>query len=590
MGKDPRALDLQPLWRMLWRGRFVLVLSALIGTLLFGYHAFFGATPVYRATTVVILETRLEQIADIQAVVSGLTGAETEINTEMEVLRGRVLMGQVVDALDLTADPEFNKALVADGWRTRVKHWLRAAITGSEREPPGPGWTREAAIDALLSQVTVAAVPSSFVFRITAESRDPAKAALISDTIAETYMAGQVAQKEAATNAAITALTGRVDELASELEAAETRLSAFASSNNVTPGAAQAGNTAAEIGQTLRQLTQYEREAEATRDLYREFLGKLKETTAQLGMIRPDSRILSAAVVPNYHSEPRRAQLITMGFIFGLLAGLGLLLLRETLVTTYRRGRDLAAATGLPVLGEVPDVPVSGRAGVLLYLAERPTSTAAEAVRGVRTSLVEPGAGAAPKVILCASALPDEGKTTLAVAMAQNLVAMGKAVVLVDADLRCSPFEEIFGTGTGKGLMAVVAGDAVIEEALFTAQPYGFDVLMGMPGGVPGVPDVLSSDRFADLIALLRDTYDAVIIDSPPVLMVPDARIVGRLADRVVFAVRAGQTTRGQVADGVRLFAEAGNSPVSLVLTRVPVAELRQVKAYGARQTAYFQG
>ncbi len=590
MATDQRSLDLHPLRRLLWHGRFIIFLGALIGTISFGYYALFVADPVYRATTVVILETRTGEIADIDAVLTELSGELPEINTEIEVLRGRALMGQVVDILDLTKDPEFNGALVPDGWQTRIKHRLRSLIMAQDPPPPTLTWEREAAINALISHVSITAVPASFVFRITAESSAPEKAALIADTVARAYMDGQIARKEAVTRDALTVLKARVDQLGLELAEAESRLSAFASSHNVTPGAAQTGNTAGQIGQTLRELTQYEREAEATRDLYRDFLGRMKETEALLGMIRPDSRVLSAAVVPNYHVEPRRVQLITMGLIFGLVGALAMILLREAMANTYRQPADLAANLRLPVLGQMPDVPAKGRAGVVLHLAERPTSPAAEAVRGVRTSLLGSGAGTLPKVILCTAAKQDEGTTTLSVALAQNIAAMGKSVVLVDADLRQSAMDEVFGAGTGKGLMSVLSGDAVIEDALFTAQPYGFDVLFGMIGGFPGVPDTLSSDRFADLVALMRDTYDVVIIDAPPALLVPDARILARLADHVVFAVRACSTTRTEAAEALKAFREIPHLPVALVLTRGPSPELPRERTRWSTtgRTAYF--
>jgi polysaccharide biosynthesis transport protein len=171
MASDQKAFDLQPLLRLLWRGRFILLLGALIGTAGFGYYALIVAKPVYRATTIVILETRTGEIADIQAVLTGLTGELPEINTEIEVLRGRMLMGQVVDILNLTADPEFNGALVPDGWQIRIKHRLRSWIMAEDPAPRRLEWEREAAINALISHVSVSAVPSSFVFRITAQSR-----------------------------------------------------------------------------------------------------------------------------------------------------------------------------------------------------------------------------------------------------------------------------------------------------------------------------------------------------------------------------------------------------------------------------------
>jgi polysaccharide biosynthesis transport protein len=268
-----------------------------------------------------------------------------------------------------------------------------------------------------------------------------------------------------------------------------------------------------------------------------------------------------------------------------------LILLRDAMTNTFRTPRDLAAATGFHVMGQIPAIPASGGANVLRYLLDKPQSVAAESVRNLRTSLIVAGDGKLPQVIVSTSALPDEGKSMLAMALAQNLAAMGKSVVLVDGDLRQSAFKTCFGAGTGKGLMAVLAGDVMPEDAVFAAEPYGFDVLAGSTDSAPGVPDVLSSDRFADLVELLAETYDVVLIDAPPVMIVPDARTIGRLATLILFCVRAEFTTRGQVAEGLRLLDGVGTRPPALVLTRVGKSAMQDHEdgTFAARGGAYYR-
>jgi capsular exopolysaccharide synthesis family protein len=529
----------------------------------------------------------------------------------------------VVDRLDLVADPEFNTALVPDGWIVEAKRALRAMIPGSTPPPRPDGWVREATITALQSRVSVQAVPSSFVFRITATSADPAKAARIADAVAEAYIAGQVAQKAAAVDAATLALSARVDELEAALAEAEANLAALTRAQEslmpddlvgldrdltetrmaiataqselaILPVGEDASaaarrrdallaeeaalmERAAAFAESERRIDQAWRETEVTRALYEDFLTRLKETTVQREMIQPDSRILSHAVPPAIHASPRRSRTITMGMVLGLVAAGALVMLREGLVVTFRSAEEVEAATGLRVIASLPEMPGDTARDVLRSLSERPLSPEAEAVRTLRTALsVEPG-GPLPGVIMLTSALPDEGKTTTAAVLAQNLAAVGLSVALIETDLRRSTFAGVFGAAPGGGLVSVIQGETGVEEAIFTAEPWGFDVLEGTSGGQSGLPDLLASDRFDDAMAVLRMGYDVVLIDTTPLLTAPDARIVGRHAEAVLFCLRWNGTTRDEARQALRLLDGIGGKPASIVLTRVAERSGRRV-------------
>jgi uncharacterized protein involved in exopolysaccharide biosynthesis/Mrp family chromosome partitioning ATPase len=616
MNDNARAFDIRPILRIVRDGKWLLLVGALFGVTLFAVYAFVIATPVYRATATVILDTRSTELIDIGAVVTGLSGETAEINTEVEVLRGRALLGQVVDNLSLQDDPEFNAALSPDPLVARIKQTIRNTLPGMPAQPDRPdGWEREATISALQSHVTVQAVPSSFVFRISAQSGDPQKAALIADAVATAYIDGQIAQKAAAVDNATAALSGRVDELRSALADAETRLADLSAVQDaLTPDdfigldwslsdtRQQLSNVEQEIEAlpadadaslannrrdalasdeadllrqadalaiAERQIDQAWREVEVTRAIYEDFLTRLKETAVQREMIQPDSRILSAAVAPATHAEPRRMQTVTMGLILGLAVAGGVVLLREGMVTTFRTRAEVETATGLRVLATLPEIPGASGREMLRTLAERPLSHEAESIRMLRTALSSDPGGPLPGVILFASALPDEGKTTAAAALAQNLAAVGLSVALVETDLRRRAFATFFGSGQGIGLVSVIQGEAGVETAMTSAEPYGFDVLAGVTGSQSGLPDLLASDRFDDVMAVLRTGYDVVLIDSTPLLTAPDARIIGRHAEAVIFCLRWNATTRDEAHAALRVLDGIGLRPPGIVLTRV---------------------
>lgn len=108
---DDDTIDIGALFATLWRGKWIMLLTTLIAIAVGGYYAYVAATPLYTSSAVVMLETDQKSVVDLESVVGGLTGDSTEVNSELEVLKSRGLMGKVVDKLDLVSDPEFNVTL-----------------------------------------------------------------------------------------------------------------------------------------------------------------------------------------------------------------------------------------------------------------------------------------------------------------------------------------------------------------------------------------------------------------------------------------------------------------------------------------------
>ncbi len=335
----------------------------------------------------------------------------------------------------------------------------------------------------------------------------------------------------------------------------------------------------------LIQLQQLTREAEASRLLYEYFLSRLKETSAQEGIQQADSRILSNAVLPNGPSEPRKSLILAMSIILGAMVGSGLVLLWEMRQNGYRLASDLEAETGLPVMGQIPLLPTSNRREGLEYLAEKPASAAAEAIRNLRTSVLLSGLDEAPKVIMSTSSLPGEGKTTVSFALAQNLVGLGKKVLLVEGDIRRLVFSQYLDVKDAKGLMSVLSGESSLEEAVIHDPILGADILASEYSNV-NAADIVSSQRFVDFIQTARDAYDMVIIDTPPVLVVPDARVIAQHVDVVLFAVLWDSTSKTQVRDALHMFETVGVKVSGLVLNQIDPKGMKQY-GYGESYGAY---
>ncbi|MGH2991216.1 MAG: polysaccharide biosynthesis tyrosine autokinase, partial [Solirubrobacterales bacterium] len=347
----------------------------------------------------------------------------------------------------------------------------------------------------------------------------------------------------------------------------------------------------AEVGQantdevTLRAL---EREAEASRALLETFLARSKETGSQEDLQQADATVLSRAGVPQSPSYPRRKLLLIAaaggaGFL-GLMLALGV----EMLDHGFRSMEQIERQMGAPPLGLVPVI--GGLAKLRrdpdAHILEKPGSAHAEAIRNLYTGLLLSGGEQPPKTVLVASALPKEGKTSIALSLAHMLASTGHSVVLVDCDLRRPAAHKSFGVHFQPGLVEVLLGKTSLEEVLATDPRSGARLV---PAGepVPHPADLLGSPQMKRFLAGLAEGRDLVILDSPPVLAVSDARVLARMVDQTLFLVRWGNTRRERAITGWRQLAEAGGKVTGVALTLVDV---RRHAQYGYSDSGAYYG
>ena len=681
------TIDISAVLSTLWRGKVWIALCALITMLSGAYYAYGVAVPTYQSTSVVILDTREEQVSGLEGVLGGLGNESSVVNTEVEVLRARSLMTKVVRELDLANDPEFNSRLAEPSTTARMKAKIRSLFPSPEPTEPDADLAakrlNDSLVSALLGKTTIRNVPGSLVFQITVETENPVKSARIADKIADLYILEQLQVKFDATEQATDWLSERVVELQIALEESEGKLQDFRASTQLideqtllaldrqakdlrdriatseaqaaalqqaadrlaaadTPAAKaevsgdpilsrlldEAGGTlspedsrsfdlrfeqilaraqldanrAAEQLTSLRAglaefegqiegqsadlitLQQLTREAESSRLIYEYFLNRMKETSVQQGIQQADSRVLSDAVIPNAPSAPRKSLILAMSTILGLMLGTGLVLVREAGQNTFRSARELEDLTGRTVMGQIPQIPSRSRSDAIGYLYTKPTSAAAEAVRNLRTSVLLSNLDSQPQVIVSTSAIPGEGKTTTSLALAQNLTQMGTKVLLVEGDIRRRVFGQYFKFDQELGLLAVLSGEKRLDEVI-NHDPRIGDVLIG-EATKANAADVFSSDSFARFVTEMRAIYDFIIIDTPPVLVVPDVRIIGQQADAIIFVVKWDATTKTQVSEALRLFETANLRVSGLVLTQIDAAGMRKY-GYGDSYGAY---
>jgi capsular exopolysaccharide synthesis family protein len=246
----------------------------------------------------------------------------------------------------------------------------------------------------------------------------------------------------------------------------------------------------------------------------------------------------------------------------------------------------LELTTDIPVLGHIPQASIRKRQHLVDYLAQNPTSPLTEAARNLRTSLVL-GCEVPPKVILCTSSVPNEGKTTTAIALAHNLASLGRMVLLIEADIRRPTFQAYFAQNPQGGLVRALSQEVPFPDLIQRDSRTGADILLGDRCNISAA-DLLSATPFGTLLDRLKTEYDHIVIDSPPVLAVPDARVLGQSADAILLTVAPALTSREQMHQAMREFSSVNLMVRGLVLSDVGASpRLIKGRSYGAYAQYY---
>jgi capsular exopolysaccharide synthesis family protein len=305
------------------------------------------------------------------------------------------------------------------------------------------------------------------------------------------------------------------------------------------------------------------------RDLAEQFAELVQTLETPSGSTVPSVRVevvagprLAAAPV-----APTPARNLGLALVLGLLVGVGLAALREAMDTTVKDAASLAEHVEAPVLSTVPFDSRARKAP--LILADTTRSTRAEALRQLRTNLQFVNVDRPVRTIVVTSAGPNEGKSTTACNLAIVFAEAGKRVVLVDADLRRPRLAEYLNLEGAVGLTNVLVGQARLEVAL---QPWSGDKVFVLPSGSipPNPSELLGSRHMTELLRRLEERFDAVIIDTPPLLPVTDAAVIASTVDGVVLVSRCSKTTTTQAKQAANALKAVGARLLGCVLNMTP--------------------
>ncbi|MEH6696271.1 MAG: Wzz/FepE/Etk N-terminal domain-containing protein [Hyphomonas sp.] len=341
----------------------------------------------------------------------------------------------------------------------------------------------------------------------------------------------------------------------------------------------------------LVRLRELERDAETSRVLYEEFISRSKETREQDDLVQADANILSTATVPDQPSSPRKLLNLIIGALLGGIIGGGLALLAEIFDMKISSADDIERKLGVNSIGSVPLI----RSTSLLpfsqinpadFLVDNPLSAFAESIRYLRAAIAFSDLDSETKTVAITSSLPDEGKTSLTLSLGRMSAMSGSRTLVIDGDFRRRQLTDAAGMSPEIGFIEHLFGAGQLSDAICKDSRSMLDILpLSKAGHVPH--DVFGTRAFDDLLARLRSMYDLILIDTGPLLLMSEARVVAGKTDKTILVIRWRRSLRSAVRQSLTLLKTFNADLLGITLNMVDLSQRRHHKDPGAAYKAY---
>ena len=334
-----------------------------------------------------------------------------------------------------------------------------------------------------------------------------------------------------------------------------------------------------EYGVLLRQV-------ESDRQIYQSLLQRANETAVSSNLQSNNIEVVDAAEVPRAPVRPNTRSNLLIGLLLGSILAVGMALLVEAADNRIQTPADVKNSLGLPFLGILPYVSKRTLKGSALLLSDGVPAAYAEACRALRTNILASAGATGNRSLLVTSAAPGDGKSVLSVNLAVALGRSGKRVLLVDADLRRPTLHGLLDCKQRPGLAEVLTGSRKPSEAI-VATPCSGVWLLPSGATLANPSEQLGSKRFREFLEKLTESFDWVIIDSPPVMAVTDPAVIARIASGVLFVINARHTKQKVAQAALDRLEAAGASFAGAVLNG---ATLDRDQYYNTRYYLPFYG
>ncbi|RWS69822.1 polysaccharide biosynthesis tyrosine autokinase, partial [Escherichia coli] len=345
---------------------------------------------------------------------------------------------------------------------------------------------------------------------------------------------------------------------------------------------------------TQQEVLRLSRDVESGRAVYMQLLNRQQELSIAKSSAIGNVRIIDNAVTEPKPIKPKKLMIVAIGVFLGLLVSVGLVLLNVFL----RRGIESPEQLEDMGVNVYASVPVSERLtknvgknkrrkneSDALLAIENPADLAVEAIRSLRTSLHFAMMEAKNNVLMISGASPNAGKTFISTNLAAIIASTGKKILFIDADLRKGYVHKMLGFSESAGLSNILSGQKKIEDVVTTVKNAGFDYISR--GNIPPNPaELLTHPRFENLLTWATNNYELVIIDTPPILAVTDAAIIGKYAGTTLLVARFESNTVKEILVSIKRFEQSGIAIKGCILNGV-VRKASSYYSYGYNHYGY---
>lgn len=339
------------------------------------------------------------------------------------------------------------------------------------------------------------------------------------------------------------------------------------------------------------RLNELERDAEASRVLYEDFISRAKETGEQDDLAEADARILSSASVPTSPSSPKTAINLVLSLILGGLVGIGLALLAEMFDMHISSTEDVERKLRSKSLGSIPFISSRGVLGLGKnsppdFMTQNPLSAYAESVRYLRAAIAFSDLDSQTKTVAITSSLPNEGKTSLTLSLGRMSAMSGARTLVIDGDFRRRELTRMVGISPEIGFIEHLFGAGSLEQAIHKDTKSTLDILpLSRKGHTPH--DVFGTKAFDEVLDVLKTEYDIILIDTGPLLLMSEARVIAGKADKTILIVRWRHTNRNAARQSLKLLKNFNANLLGVALNMVNLTSRRHHKDPSASNKAY---
>lgn len=594
----------------------------------FGLRGYAWGGEVLKVTA---LEVPASQLGKSLTLVAQEDGYLLEDEDGKEILRGTV--GQRANAKLASGDISiFVQELIANaGTRFEV-----------QRRP------MQVVLDDLLEQLTVAEQPrDSGVLSIKFEADSPEFAALLVNEIEEAYLRQNVERRSAQAEQSLEFLKSQLPDLKAKVDEAQAKLNGYQLQKGTADvqqetslvlkqsvdletqrlqliqerdAALQRFTAQHPVVMTFNeQIRGLEREQESVRkrveslpekqqeilslmrdvevnqQLYTTLLNSAQELQVTKAGTIGNVRIVDGGVPPLKPVKPKMKLVLALSGFLGLILGVATVFAMRTLLRGVDRPEDVERVIGLPTYASIPysahqrrifkNIRKNTDAGVGVLAALDKDDLAIEALRSLRTSLHFATMEASNNIVMFTGPVPKLGKSFVSINFGAVLALSGQRVVVIDADMRRGRLHRYLGVEQRPGLSDYIAGSGDLQQILHKSPTPGLDMITA--GTRPPNPsELLMSERFSEMLKSLSQAYDHVLIDTPPVLPVTDAAIVGRLAGTTLVVLKAAEHPMRAIEETVKRLRQAGVTVRGIVFNQVGA----RIGSYGYGAYGYAYG